>query len=173
MTERVKNVLVVYASRLGSTAETAAFIADQLANEGASVDVKSIDEETALNEYDLVIVGSAIRYDRWLPEAVEFVKSRQSVLIERKLAYFFTCLTLAKRTETTERKAAQYAEKLVQMSPQLRPISIGRFGGVLNTEKAPWMTKALLRLLSFVTGLKEGDYRNWKEISEWAKALRF
>ena len=173
MTERVKNVLVVYASRLRSTAETATFIADQLTIEGATVVVKAVDEVSALNVYDLVIVGSAIRYDRWLPEAVEFVQSNQAALSKRKIAYFFTCLTLAKRTEATERKAAQYAEKLEQLAPQLRPISIGRFGGVLDTENAPWITKALLRLLSFVTGLKEGDYRNWKEISEWAKALRF
>ncbi len=173
MTERVKNVLVVYASRLGSTAETAAFIADQLANTGASVDVKSIDEVRTLNDFDLVIIGSAIRYDRWLPEAVEFVQSHQAALSKRKIAYFFTCLTLAEKTEATEKKAAFYAEKLQQWAPELRPISIGRFGGVLNSKKAPWMTRALLRLLSFATGLKEGDYRDWDQISEWTAALRF
>lgn len=173
MTKRVKHVLVVYASRLGSTAETAVFIADQLTIEGVTVVVKAVDEVSALNDYDLVIVGSAIRFDRWLPDAVEFVRSRQSVLSERKIAYFFTCLTLAKRTEATERKAAQYAEKLEQLAPPLRPISIGLFGGVLDAGKAPWVTRALLRLLSFATGLKEGDYRDWNEISEWAKALRF
>ena len=173
MTERVKHVLVVYASRLGSTAETAAFIADQLTIEGATVVVKAVDEVSALNDYDLVIVGSAIRYDRWLPEAVEFVQSNQAALSKRKIAYFFTCLTLAEKTEVTENKAANYAEKLQQLAPELRPISIGRFGGVLNSKKGPWMTRALLRLLSYATGLKEGDYRDWNQISEWAKALRF
>ena len=172
MEERFKNVLVVHASRLGSTAETAAFIADLLTIEGVSVVVKAVDEVSAPSDFDLVIIGSAIRYDRWLPEAVEFVRSHQSVLGQRKLAYFFTCLTLAERTEATERKAAQYAEKLERLVPELSPISIGRFGGVLNFARAPWVTRALLRLLSFSTGLKEGDYRDWNQISEWAKALR-
>lgn len=173
MTERNKSVLVVYASRLGSTAETAVFIADQIANEGVSVDVNSVDEVSVLNDYGLVIIGSAIRYDRWLPEAVKFLESHHAALSKRKVAYFFTCLTLAERTEATEKNAAIYAEKLQQLAPQLKPVSIGQFSGVLNSEKAPWITRALLRLLSLLTGLKEGDYRDWKQVSEWARALRF
>ena len=67
-------VLVAYDSRLGSTAEVAACIGHVLAEQGASVDVVRIDRVGDVGQYDRVVVGSAIRYDRWLTMEM-FVKA--------------------------------------------------------------------------------------------------
>ncbi|WP_428543248.1 flavodoxin domain-containing protein [Profundibacter sp.] len=72
---RRRNILIAYASRLGSTAEVAKTIADEI---GAQT--RCIDDIESLAGYDAVIIGSAIRYDKWLPEATDFVKTHQSTL---------------------------------------------------------------------------------------------
>ena len=42
-----------------------------------------------------VIVGSAIRKSKWLPEAVQFVRAHQEMLRHKPLAMFTVCITLA------------------------------------------------------------------------------
>ena len=45
--------------------------------------------------YHGAVVGSAIRSDRWLPEAKGFVERNSALLSRIPTAYFLTCLTLA------------------------------------------------------------------------------
>lgn len=171
MTPSTCKVLVTYEGRLGSTAEIATFIGEVIAKRGASVDVKSVYEADNPSAYDLVIVGSAIRYDRWLPGAVDFVRSHEEALAKRPVAYFLTCLTLARITLETMAKAGTYADQIRSLTPDVQPVSIGRFGGVLNIKRAPWITGLFLRFLSALTGVKEGDYRDWDAIREWSISL--
>ena len=67
-------VLVTYDSKLGSTAEIAKFMGRVLSEKGSGVAVKPLSEVDDLGTYDSVIIGSAIRYDRWLPKARTFVR---------------------------------------------------------------------------------------------------
>lgn len=57
------------------------------------------------------------------------------------------------------------------MVPELRPVAVGRFAGVLDFSKAPLPTRILLRFLSIATWVGEGDYRDWKAIRAWAQEL--
>ena len=75
-----KRVLVTYATRAGSTAEIAAAVAETLAARGYAVDVKPVKENPKLDGYSAVVLGSAIRVGKWLPEAVNFVKAHQAAL---------------------------------------------------------------------------------------------
>ncbi len=61
-------VLVTYDSKLGSTAEVAKFMGSVLSDQGASISVKPLSEVDYLEAYDSVIIGSAIRHDRWFGE---------------------------------------------------------------------------------------------------------
>ncbi|MDJ0640409.1 MAG: flavodoxin domain-containing protein [Paracoccaceae bacterium] len=166
-----QRALVAYDSRLGSTAEVAEFIGGALSEGGASVDINTVSEVTALEVYDRVVIGGAIRYDRWLPEAVAFVRKNRQILLDTQVAFFFTCLTLAKPSPETERKAEAYAAKIRQIAPDLRPTSVGRFAGVLEFARTPWPARLLLRALSVTTGVAEGDYRDWQAIRDWAMKL--
>ncbi len=171
MTHPSNKILVAYDSRLGSTREVAGFIGDVVGMTGASVDIKAVSDAGSPKGYDLVIVGSAIRYDRWLPEAVEFLRLNRTSLSNIPTALFFTCLTLAKVTPETTRKADDYSVQLSGLVPELEPISVGRFGGVLNFRRGPWSTRLLLRVLSIAAGVKEGDYRDWQDIRAWTHGL--
>ena len=172
MPQSTNSALVVYESRSGSTGEIAACVGDVLTKDNASLDVREISEIDDVSGYDRVVVGSAIRYDRWSPGAIKFVKANQQTLSKVPVAYFFTCLALAKPSPEAQRKAAVYAHQLWSLAPAVKPVSIGRFAGVLNFAKAPWPDKFVLRALSMATGIREGDYRDWQRIQAWAAKLR-
>jgi len=162
-------ILVAYASQFGSTTGVAETVGDVLAETGATVETKWIKDVTELTAYDAIIIGGAIQYDRWMSEAAAFVTTNQDILSNLPVAYFFTCLTLSKRTEKTERQALAYADKLIALAPQVKPIDIGRFAGVLNYSKMPILYRGMFRAISLITGVKEGDYRDWRAIRAWAK----
>ncbi|MDJ0953872.1 MAG: flavodoxin domain-containing protein [Acidimicrobiia bacterium] len=161
-------VLVAYGSPLGSTAEVAAFIGENLAEQGAAVDVLQIDHVGELGHYDRVVVGSAIRYDRWLPQATAFVESNRDTLSRVPVAMFFTCLALANGSAKGERKAAGYADQLRGLLPESSDVQVRGFAGVLDPSRGPLWIRVLLHMLSRVSGVAPGDYRDWDAIRAWA-----
>jgi len=162
-------ILVAYSSRLGSTAEIAACIGRVLSEAGAAVDVKAIDQVDGLEGYSRVVVGSAIRYDRWLSDAREFVTAHRQALSDVPVALFFTCLAMAKPEGAA--KAASYAKGLCKLLPGANEAEVGRFAGVLSFSKAPRLTRMALRVISWVTGVEEGDHRDWDAIRAWSEGL--
>ena len=117
-------VLVTYDSKLGSTAEVANFMGSVLSDQGAWVAVKPLSQVNDLETYDRVIIGSAIRYDRWLPDATAFVKKHKTALSNLPVSFFFTCLTLAKPTPAAMLKAEGYADKLRSIVPEVKPVTV-------------------------------------------------
>ena len=164
-----KNILVTCASGYGSTAEVGHKIGDYFTEQGAVVTILRPTEVTNISQYDVVIVGSPIRFDRWMPEARTFVINNQEQLGKISVAYFFCCLTLAIRTDDTERKGKQYADKLTALSSRVQPLSIGRFAGVLDFSKMPLPIGFIFKIFSKIIGLKAGDHREWSEIQQWTK----
>jgi menaquinone-dependent protoporphyrinogen oxidase len=87
------------------------------------------------------------------------------------VAYFFTCGILAERSEKAENKALSFAGKLEALSDQIKPVSIGRFAGVLNYGKMNLRTRIALKTVFTVMGAHEGDYRDWDAISAWGESV--
>ncbi len=166
-------LLIAFASQFGSTGEVAEAIGDVLCQQGWAVDVKWIRDADQVDTYDAVIVGSAIQYDKWMPDAVDFVKTHQKALSKVPVAYFFTCLTLAKKNAKTEQQALAYADKLRAISSQVVPVSVQGFAGVVDFSKMSFLTRMMLKAITTVNGVREGDYRDWDAIRSWAHSVYF
>jgi menaquinone-dependent protoporphyrinogen oxidase len=136
-------ILVAYATRAGSTAEVAHALAETLRNQGETVDVLPVKEVADLSPYRAVIVGSAIRMGRWLPEAVDFVAKNQPALAEVPTAFFLVSGFLKDDTPEMRAKVSAFLEPVRKI---LQPGQEGLFAGK--------------------TG--KGDWRNWDEIRAWA-----
>jgi hypothetical protein len=71
MTTEGPSVLVSAALRHGSTAEIAAAICDELRQRGLRARVLVPAEVTALDSYDVVVLGSAVYVGHWLRSAMD------------------------------------------------------------------------------------------------------
>lgn len=164
-------ILIAYASQFGTTAEVAEAIGDTLSQEGRIVETQWVKNVKDISQYDAVVIGSAIQYDKWMPEARDFVISNQNILEKMPVAYFFTCLTLSQRNEKTERQAMGYAAKLYSLAPRVKPVDIGRFAGAVNYSKMSFFFRLVLGGILTVMDVKEGDYRDWVAIRAWARNI--
>jgi menaquinone-dependent protoporphyrinogen oxidase len=132
------------------------------------VDVRLAKEMTDLSPYRAVVVGSGIRVGKWLPEAVQFVERHQEALRRMPVAYFLVCLTLKDDTEENRRTVAAYLDPLREQGPQVQPVDVGLFAGVMDYSKLSFM----LRLMMKAMGSPEGDFRDWEAIRAWASQVR-
>jgi menaquinone-dependent protoporphyrinogen oxidase len=169
--EKGHKVLVAYASDCGSTGEVAEAIGQVLCQNGTAVDVRLVENVKDLSPYQAAVVGSAIHSSKWLPEAMRFVETNQKFLSQLPVAYFMTCLTLYKSNDTTLRIAKSYLDPVLDAVPQVKPVDMGFFAGVLDYSKLSFMVRMVMKSKMKKKGVPEGDHRNWDAIRSWTKGL--
>jgi len=168
-TRKKERILIAYASRCGSTGGVADAIGGVFCETGACVDVLRVGNVQDLTPYRAVVVGSAVHSDQWLSEASEFVIQNQEVLGRLPVAYFLTCLTLARPTEENRMKALGFLDPLHRDAPRVTPVDIGLFAGVLDYDKLSFMVRTVMKIKMKDKGVDEGDYRDWASIRSWTR----
>jgi menaquinone-dependent protoporphyrinogen oxidase len=163
-----RRVLVAYASMHGSTGKVAQTIGKTICGYGAAADIRLITNVNTLTLYDAVIVGSAVRTDKWLAEAIHFVEINRKALSQVPVAYFLTCLTLARPSEENLRRARSYMDPILDGVSEVKPVNMGLFAGVLDYSKYSAGMGAVMRYKMWSKGVEEGDYRDWDAIKSWA-----
>jgi menaquinone-dependent protoporphyrinogen oxidase len=163
-------ILITYASRAGSTAGVAEAIGKTLIEKGLQVDVLPMQEVKDLSPYRAVVAGSAIRGQKWLPEAMRFLSNHRSELSRKPFAAFMVCITLSMAN------AGQYREGLKNWMSQVReivhPVSEGYFAGALDFSKLPFSLNVLaMRFVVLIGVWNQGDHRDWTAIRIWAESL--
>jgi menaquinone-dependent protoporphyrinogen oxidase len=164
-------ILVAYASRTGSTAGVAEAIGQTLAESGAPVEVRLMQDVKDLAPYRAVVAGSAIHGRQWLPEAMQFMRTHQAALVQKPFAAFLVCMTLAMPGAGKYRQGV--ADWLEPVRALVRPVSEGLFAGVLDISQVPSLGDRLKFRLSVLFGVwSEGDHRDWNAIRAWAADLK-
>jgi len=158
-------ILVAYATKAGSTAGVAAEIGRVVESKGdCKVDVHPVAKLKDVDGYDAVIIGSAIRAGKWLPEATKFVEKHRDALSQLPVAYFIVCLTMMEDTEENRRTVAAYLDPVCEV---VQPVDVGLFAGMMDYSKLPF----ILRLMMKKMKSPEGDFRDWEAIRAWAAGL--
>jgi menaquinone-dependent protoporphyrinogen oxidase len=163
------DVLVTYASRAGSTAEIADAIHQTLADNGLTVHLRPMQAVDDIRPYQAVVAGSAIRMDKWLPEALDFVQRHQAELRQKPFAAFVVCLAMAGRNQRRARATA--SGYLTPVRALISPVSEGLFAGVLDLSRLPLVYRVPFSLLTRAGVFKAGDHRDWDAIRGWAAGL--
>jgi menaquinone-dependent protoporphyrinogen oxidase len=158
-------VLVAYATKAGSTGEVAEAVGQALCASGAAVDVKPVKEVDDLDGYEAVVVGSAIRIGRWLPEAIRFVEANARTLAAMPVAYFQLSGFLQDDTPEKRQEAAAY---LAPVRALVEPVSEGLFAGKIDYSTLSFFDRTIAKLV----GSAEGDWRDRDAIRTWASDLR-
>lgn len=157
-------ILVTYATRAGSTAEVAEAIAETLRARGFSVDVNPVKQNPQVDSYQAVVVGSAIRFAQWLPEAVAFVKNNQAQLRQLPTA-FFTVHIL--NTGTDEPSINARSAYLDSVHTLVKSDVEAFFTGEIDFNKLSLFERTMARL----TKSPVGDLRDWQAIRDWAQTI--
>lgn len=160
-----KKVLVVYASKYGSTGGVADAIGKELCSRNVAADVALIKNARNIGSYQGVVVGSAIYMGKWMSEAVDFVKKNRDTLRQMPVAYFLVCMTLASPTEDNRANVLSYVDPILKDVPEIKPFGIGTFAGALDYNNLSWLYQKILKS----KGTPEGDFRDWKTIRTWAR----
>jgi menaquinone-dependent protoporphyrinogen oxidase len=160
-----QRMLIVYATRAGSTEEVAAEIGGIVTETGVfSVDVFPIKAVKEIDAYAAVVIGSAVRMGRWLPEAVTFVSEHQEQLRQIPTAFFTVCMTLKDDTDENRETVHAYLEPIRDL---VQPRMEGYFAGAMQYDKVSRPTRWLMRAMD----VPEGDFRRWDRIDQWAGSL--
>jgi menaquinone-dependent protoporphyrinogen oxidase len=165
-------VLVAYASRFGSTVGVAEAIADVLRDGGATADVRAVTDTAGPGGYDAAVIGGPIHYDRWTRDAARFVTAHRGTLCAMPVAFFFTCLTLSDPGDKARSQANAYGKAIAERFPPIAPVAVGGFAGAMDFAAFPFYVRPLVRTMFAYLRVKEGDYRDWAAIRDWAAAVR-
>ncbi|KAH0543426.1 hypothetical protein FGG08_002284 [Glutinoglossum americanum] len=157
-------ILVAYASAQGSTKEIAERISTRIPPSIGSTDCRTIGGIGQVNDYDAIIVGSAIHSGAWLPEATDFIHKHSEALSKRPLWAFSVGMADALpsifRKKGAELEEAKMADAV---SHDVHPKSHKLFSGVVQPELMPGILRTIFR----VFGGRFGDLRDWSDIEKW------
>ena len=159
-------VLVSAASMHGSTAEIALAIGQELAGQGLTVTVTTPGEVRGVDDYDAVIIGSAVYVGHWLDPAIDLINRCRDDLAAREVWLFSSG-----PVGDPSGKLAQAMRKDPVELAGLRAATYARdhrmFAGKLDRKV---LTRPQRAALLVFRGL-EGDFRDWAEIREWAGSI--
>ena len=161
-------ILVTYAGRTGSTAEVAKIIGEVLTSRGFAVDVKPVKEKPSVEGYGAVIMGSAIRMGKWLPEMLAFIRTNQMALHQIPTAVFTVHLFNTGPDDASRYNRKAYTTPVRKM---LRPVDEAFFTGKMDLSKLSPTDRVLTRIVSVDAGQKVGDFRDWDKIRSWAQEI--
>lgn len=155
-----KQILIVYATRAGSTEDIARFIGATLRERGYAVDVLAADQQPNPAPYDAVLLGSAIRASQWLPEAIAYLMTYRETLLQKRLCYWTVCLTLEQDTPANRAIVSDYLKPVRAILPA---DAEGFFAGAMDYRKLSLPVRLLVKAMH----APQGDFRNWEGIRAW------
>jgi menaquinone-dependent protoporphyrinogen oxidase len=156
-----KSILLTYATRFGSTQETAEFIAVTLRESGLVVDTKAMKDVKQLDNYEAVVLGAALYNTKWNTDAHQFLVQHQKSISQLPVAIF--TLGPLSASDAARRNSRRQLDKELTKYPWLKPIAVEIFAGKYDP------TRPGMRFFERI--LPSRDLRNWNAIRVWAKAL--
>jgi menaquinone-dependent protoporphyrinogen oxidase len=152
-------VLVAYASKHGATEGIAKRIAEKLSQLGKEAEARPVETVTDLSGYEAFVIGSAIYYDSWLQEAVEWVQHNEAVLATRPV-WLFGSGPLGTEFKDDEPQP----KHMTEFQQALRPRGQRIFFGALE----PGHMSFGERLIAKAVHAPQGDFRDWGAVDAWA-----
>jgi menaquinone-dependent protoporphyrinogen oxidase len=162
-------VLVTYANGAGSTAQVAEAIGINLARSGVAVQMRPVSNVDDISPYSAVVLGSAVRFGKWLPDAVRFIERYQIALRRLPVAYFTVSRTIPLDNPQEDlNKSACFLDAVRKKAPLVRPVLEGVFPGAVDSNGV-W---PLMRLMLRAANTPPSDFQDWVAIRAWTERLR-
>ena len=154
-------VLVSAASKYGATSEIAQAVADVLAAKGLEVTVVPPEQVGAIEEFDAVVLGSAVYMGQWMKPARDLAECSAAALATRPV-WLFSSGPVGEPAKPADNPVD--VTKILQAT-KARDHHI--FTGKLVKKHLSFPDRAMTSALR----AQEGDFRNWTDIREWATSI--
>jgi len=154
-------VLVCAASKYGATYEIAQAVADVLAERGCTVTVLPAEKVTTVEEFDAVVLGSAVYIGRWLKPARELAERSAAALAARPV-WLFSSGPVGEPA-----KPADNPVDVTKVLEDTRARDHQIFTGKVVRKALSFPDRAVVSALR----VQEGDFRDWAEIRTWAAGI--
>ena len=166
-------VLVIYASKYGSTMGIAERIAKVLSESGVAVDLQPIAKVTNPAAYDAYVIGGATYMGSWLSGAADFVRHNAPTLASRPTWLFCSGPLGTSQIDAKGRDVIVSAEpkEFADFRQWLRPNAIQVFFGSMDYSRLRGKDRLVRHLPSASEMLPEGDFRDWPAIEAWAAEI--
>jgi menaquinone-dependent protoporphyrinogen oxidase len=151
-------ILVVYASKYGSTQEVAESIAATLRKQMLHADVRPAADVEDLGEYGGVVLGGGVYMGRWHRDARSFVKRFERDLTALPVA-LFALGPVDREPEHVESAQKQFRYALDKL--RVEPFETHLFGGAIDPQKLRFPFNRM----------PAADVRDWDEVRAWAGEL--
>ena len=170
------SILIPYATGEGQTARVADRIAEELRDldhEATTVNVKDVDQELALEDYDAVLVGASIHGGRHQRGIREWVGANRGALARKPNGFFQVSLSSADAAnEASAAEAAGYVDEFVEATGW-RPDRVGLFGGALRFSEYGFLMRAMMRFIAkrSYPGAETSDdveFTDWESVEAFA-----
>lgn len=161
-------ILLTYATRRGSTEEAAATIASGLRDQGLEVVSLPARKVRSVTGYDAVILGTAIRAEKPLSDAVRFAARFGPELSPVPTAVFVLCLTMAHDTPENRCKVTSWITPLLK---GLQPRAVGFFAGAAEKDRLGFPLGWFMEKILAKENMELGDFRDWGSIRKWTESL--
>lgn len=128
------------------------------------VDVADVKDSPAMNDRDLVVLGSGIQAGQWYPEVSAWVSVHERELAATPVAVFNVCLNAANPSKRDE--CLGYNKAMLE---KLSSVAQESFGGRYVPEKVSWFKRQFLRTLQKPAQdhVDEGAVQCWaRELAE-------
>ncbi|MFX1367876.1 MAG: flavodoxin domain-containing protein [Promethearchaeota archaeon] len=174
-----ERVLICYGTRKGTTAEMAEAIAGIIMESGAEVDIVNLKDKkvpAAIEDYNLIVVGSGIQAGSWTSEPRDFIKKNLGLLSQKRVALFVVCLDAASEDKCDDAQR-NYLDKIVEENPGLNPVSTALLPGKIDFRQHNFVIRKMLKSI-ISKELPPGeevqevmDFTDIDKAREWASSL--
>jgi menaquinone-dependent protoporphyrinogen oxidase len=168
-------VLIVHASRYGSTRGIGERIGETLRRHGIEVAIKPVEEGGDPTGYDAVVIGSAAYYSHWRKRALEFVRKHRQTLANRPVWLFSSGPLGTKATDDQGRDLLMVTEpkEVAELREAIHPRDHRIFFGALDPKKLGFLHRLMFNLPANLDRklFADGDFRDWNAIEAWAAQI--
>lgn len=164
-------ILVAYATAHGSTAEVAEFVGKILREREYDVTVANVTAVDNAPDYDVFVLGSAVHGGMWLTEMSQFLERFETVLVERPLFFFLTCIRVLEEGGY-EHAVENYVNHDVLEQFSMRELTA--FAGKLDLTQVDWDERWTLAARydgASAPGSFNRDFRDWDAIRQWTSRV--
>lgn len=176
MTKVVK-ILLMYTSREGQTKKIMEKISLDIEAQAEVVlhQIMTKDDSIELGSFDIVVIGSSIRYGYYPKFLNEWIE-KNKIILNQKISAFIGVNLVARKENKNTPETNIYTKKFLEQS-SWNPTMSAVFAGALYYPRYNWLDRNIIRFIMWLgkgstdTQKEQIEYTNWLDVESFATKL--